>query len=175
LRRPTPAWRAGFAVVADEIRKLAQNSAAESRKIGAELKQITETIDRIVQDATVSENAFTEVSRRIDETGKLVAEVDNAIHEQKTGASEVMTSLRVMRDLTMKVEDGSKEMNQSSGEMVKEISALQNSAVEIETSMEEISDGIGIINVGAQEVSSLAAATHASINKISGIANGFQV
>jgi methyl-accepting chemotaxis protein len=165
----------GFAVVADEIRKLAQNSAAESRKIGAELKQITETIDRIVQDATVSENAFTEVSHRIDETGKLVAEVDNAIHEQKTGASEVMKSLRIMRDLTMKVEDGSKEMDQSSEEMVKEISALQNSAVEIETSMEETSDGIGIINVGAQEVSSLAAATHASIDKISGIANGFKV
>jgi methyl-accepting chemotaxis protein len=80
-----------------------------------------------------------------------------------------------MRDLTMKVEDGSKEMDQSSEEMVKEISALQNSAAEIETSMEETSDGIGIINVGAQEVSGLAHTTHASIEKISGIDNGFQV
>jgi len=165
----------GFAVVADEIRKLAVNSAAESRKIGIELKQITATIDRIVQDATVSENAFTEVSHRIDETGKLVAEVDNAIHEQKTGASEVIEALRVMRDLTMKVEDGSKEMNQSSESMVKEISTLQNSAGEIETSMEEISGGINTINIGAHEVSTLAAATRASIDKISGIADGFEV
>jgi methyl-accepting chemotaxis protein len=165
----------GFAVVADEIRKLAENSAAESRKIGAELKQITATIDRIVKDATVSENAFAEVSHRIDETGKLVVEVDNAIHEQKTGASEVIKALQVMRDLTMKVEDGSKEMNQSIEAMVKEISTLQNSAVEIETSMEETSEGFGIINVVAQEVSSLAAATHASIEKISGIAKSFEV
>jgi methyl-accepting chemotaxis protein len=30
----------GFAVVADEIRKLAENSATKSRKIGTELKQI---------------------------------------------------------------------------------------------------------------------------------------
>jgi methyl-accepting chemotaxis protein len=165
----------GFAVVADEIRKLAENSAAESRKIGAELKQITTTINRIVQDATVSENAFAEVSRRIDETGKLVLEVDSAVHEQKTGASEVLESLRVMRDLTMKVKDGSQEMNQSSEAMVREISTLQNSAGEIETSMEEISGGISSINTGAQEVSSLAAATHASIDKISGIANSFKV
>jgi len=165
----------GFAVVADEIRKLAENSAAESRKIGAELKQITTTIDRIVKDATVTENAFAEVSRRIDETGKLVIEVNNAIHEQKTGASEVIESLRVMKDLTMKVRDGSLEMNQSSETMVKEINTLQNSSTEIETRMEEISGGIGTINVGAKEVSSLAAATHASIEKISGIANGFKV
>jgi len=165
----------GFAVVADEIRKLAENSAAESRKIGAELKQISSTIDRIVKDATVTENAFAEVSRRIDETGRLVMEVNNAIHEQKTGASEVIESLRVMKDLTMKVRDGSLEMNQSSETMVKEISTLQGSAAEIETRMEEISGGIGTINQGAQELSSLSAATHASIEKISGIANGFKV
>jgi methyl-accepting chemotaxis protein len=165
----------GFAVVADEIRKLAENSAAESRKIGSELKQITATIDRIVKDATVTENAFAEVSRRIDETGRLVTEVDNAIHEQKTGASEVIESLRVMKDLTMKVRDGSLEMNQSSEAMVKEINSLQSSAAEIETRMEEISGGIGTINQGAQEVSSLAAATHDSIEKISGIADGFKV
>jgi methyl-accepting chemotaxis protein len=165
----------GFAVVADEIRKLAENSAAESRKIRAELKQITATIDRIVKDATVTENAFAEVSHRIDETGKLVMEVNNAIHEQKNGASEVIESLKVMKDLTMKVRDGSLEMNQSSEAMVKEIGLLQTSATEIETRMEEISGGIGTINTGAQEVSSLAAATHASIEKISGIANGFKV
>ncbi|WP_461257021.1 methyl-accepting chemotaxis protein [Treponema sp. R80B11-R83G3] len=165
----------GFAVVADEIRKLAENSAAESRKIRSELKQITATIDRIVKDATVSENAFAEVSRRIDETGKLVVEVDNAIHEQKTGASEVMESLRVMKDLTMKVKDGSQEMNRGSEAMVKEINTLQNSAAEIETRMEEISGGIGTINKGAKEVSTLAADTHDSIDKISGIANGFKV
>jgi methyl-accepting chemotaxis protein len=80
-----------------------------------------------------------------------------------------------MRDLTIKVEDGSKEMNQSSEAMVKEINTLQNSAGEIETSMEETSDGIGIINVGAQEVLTLAHTTHASIDKISGIAKSFKV
>jgi methyl-accepting chemotaxis protein len=66
-------------------------------------------------------------------------------------------------------------MNRSSEAMVREIDALQGSAVEIETRMEEISGGINTINEGAKEVSNLAAATHASIEKISGIANGFKV
>jgi methyl-accepting chemotaxis protein len=165
----------GFAVVADEIRKLAVNSGVESRKIGAELKQVAETIERIVQDASVSENAFTEVSNRINETEKLVLEVDNAIREQKTGASEVIESLRVMNELSMKVKDGSHEMDQSSKEMVQEIKTLQTSAGEIESRMEEISGGIKNINSGAQEVSGLSAETHASIQKISDIADSFKV
>ncbi|MDR0486762.1 MAG: methyl-accepting chemotaxis protein [Treponema sp.] len=165
----------GFAVVADEIRTLAENSAAESRKIGTELRQIAATIDHIVRDAEVSGNAFAEVSRRIDETEKLVLEVDNAIREQKTGATEVVESLRIMNELTAKVKDGSLEMNQSSAAMVNEIGILQGSALEIESRMEEISGGIRNINSGAQEVSGMAAATYSSIEKISVIANGFEV
>jgi len=164
----------GFAVVADEIRKLAVNSAAESKKIGIELKQVAETIGRIVHDAAVSENAFTEVSRRIDETGKLVLEVSNAVREQKSGAAEVGESLRVMNELSMKVKDGSREMSQGSEVMVNEINALQNSAREIETRMEEISGGIRNINSGAQEVSGLAEKTQSSIGKISVIADEFE-
>jgi methyl-accepting chemotaxis protein len=165
----------GFAVVADEIRKLAENSAAESKKIGIELKQITATINRIVQDASVSENAFAEVSRRIDETEKLVIQVDSAIREQKTGASEVIESLRIMNELTMKVKDGSLEMSQGSEVMVREIGSLQDSAGEISASMEEMSGGIRNLNTGAREVSDLAAAAHASIEKISAIADGYEV
>jgi methyl-accepting chemotaxis protein len=165
----------GFAVVADEIRKLAVNSAAESRKIGVELKQIAATIEKIVLDASVTENAFNEVSNRIDETEKLVLEVDNAIREQKTGASEVIESLRVMNELSMKVKDGSQQMDKSSKDMVQEINELQGSSGEIESSMEEISGGIKNINSGAQEVSTLAVATHTSIEKISDIADSFEV
>jgi methyl-accepting chemotaxis protein len=165
----------GFAVVADEIRKLAENSAAESRKINIELKQISATIDRIVKDASVSESAFTEVSRRINETEKLVFEVNNAIHEQKTGAGQVMEALRIMHDVTAQVNDGSHEISHNNEAMIREIDALKNSAGDVLANMEEMSGGIKNIKTGAKEVSTLAAATHSSIEKISGIANGFEV
>jgi hypothetical protein len=41
--------------------------------------------------------------------------------------------------------------------------------------MEEISSGINNINIGAQEVSGLAVTAHSSIDRISDIANGFEV
>jgi methyl-accepting chemotaxis protein len=165
----------GFSVVADEIRKLAINSSTESHKIGLELKQIVDSIDLIVKDSESSTAAFADVTNRINETGKLVHEVNNAIREQKIGASQVINSLRMMKDHTEKVNDGSKEMSHGSAVMLKEIDALQSSAGEIMTRMEEMSVGIKNINNGAQGVSELAVNTRSSIQKISVIADGFQV
>ncbi|MCL1812722.1 MAG: methyl-accepting chemotaxis protein [Treponema sp.] len=165
----------GFSVVADEIRKLAENASTESKKIGTELRQIAGTIDCIVKDAEASGNAFAEVSDRINETEKLVIEVDNAIREQKTGAGQVMESLRAMNDHTAKVSEGSQEMSRGNETMLQEIEALQNSAGEISSSMEKITGGINTINIGAQEVSGLAATAHTSIGRISDIADGFDV
>ena len=165
----------GFSVVADEIRKLAENSSKESQKIGSELKQIVQTIGQIVRDAEVSGNAFTEVSNKVSETEKLVTEVNNAIHEQKTGAGQVIEALKIMNDITVKVRDGSREMSQGNESMLKEVSSLQGSASDISSSMEEMSGGIRTINNSAQDVSNLANTTRSSIHKISVIANEYEV
>jgi methyl-accepting chemotaxis protein len=165
----------GFAVVADEIRQLALNSTDESRKIGLELKQIVDTISHIVKDSEASTSAFIDVTNRIKETGKLVHEVNNAVREQKTGASQVINSLRMMNEHTEKVTKGSQEIDHGSSVMVKEINALKRSAEEIMTCVQEMSGGIKNINAGAQGVSESAVKTRASIQKISIIADGFQV
>jgi methyl-accepting chemotaxis protein len=66
-------------------------------------------------------------------------------------------------------------MGQGVGAMLQEIDALQGSAGEIEIRMEEISNSIKSLDAGAQEVSELAVTAHSSIEKISDIANGFEV
>jgi len=165
----------GFAVVADEIRQLAINSTEESKKIGNELKQIVQTINHIVKDSEASTSAFVEVTTRVDETGKLVHEVNNAIREQKAGAAQVISSLHMMKENNDKVNDGSQEMDQSSSVMLKEVNALKTTAREIMTCMEEMSGGIKNVNDSAQGVSELTEKTRTSIQKISVIADGFQV
>jgi methyl-accepting chemotaxis protein len=165
----------GFSVVADEIRKLAENSSGESRKIGAELKQIESTIIHIVQDADSSGKAFAEVSRRIGETEKLIIKVDQAIHGQKTGADKVLESLKAMNETNSKVSSYSQKMSRGNESMLKEINALQESAAEISARMEEVSEGIKKINFGAKEVSNLAAITRSSAEKISVISDEFDV
>jgi len=165
----------GFAVVADEIRQLALNSTNESHKIGAELKQIVETINNIVKDSEASTNAFIEVTQRVEDTEKLVHQVNSAIREQKIGAAQIINSLRMMKDNSEKVNNGSQEMDHSSLVMLKEIDALKTNAGEIMSCMAQMSNDIKNVNNGAQGVSELSANTRSSIQKISVIADGFQV
>jgi methyl-accepting chemotaxis protein len=165
----------GFSVVADEIRKLAENSSNESQKISAELKQIVETISHIVKNAKASEGSFAQVSARVDETGKLVQEVDNAIREQKEGAGQVMEVLKVMNDVTAEVSAGSKEMRKGNESMLKETGSLQSQATEIAGSISQMAEGIQTVNTGAQEISQLALTNQAAIASISKIVDSFEV
>jgi methyl-accepting chemotaxis protein len=165
----------GFSVVADEIRKLAENSSNESRKIGAELKQIVDTIDHIVKNAGALEQSFAQISTRVNETGKLVLDVDNAIREQKDGASQILEALKVMNDVTAQVSAGSTEMSQGNESMLKEIGSLQSQAGEIADSVSRMAEDIRNVNTGAQEIAQLALTNQTSIQSISKIVDGFEV
>jgi methyl-accepting chemotaxis protein len=165
----------GFSVVADEIRKLAENSSDESRKIGAELKQIVETIDHIVKNAGALEQSFSQVSARVNETGKLVQEVDNAIKEQREGAGQVMEALKEMNDVTVRVGAGSREMSEGTESMLREIGSLQNQAGEIAGNVSQMAEDVRTVNNGAREIDQLALANQTSIQSIVKIVDGFEV
>jgi methyl-accepting chemotaxis protein len=165
----------GFSVVADEIRKLAETSSGESQKISAELKQIVETINHIVKNAKAAEQSFVQVSARVNDTGKLVQEVDNAIREQKEGAGQVMEALKIMNDETALVKTGSGEMSEGNESMLKEIGALQDQSREIDGSISGMAEEIKTVNTGAREISALALTNQESIKSISKIVDSFEV
>jgi methyl-accepting chemotaxis protein len=165
----------GFAVVADEIRKLAENSSNESHNISNELKQIVQTIDYIVKDSNASGAAFAQVSGQITGTQALVSQVEQAIREQDNGAGQVMRALQVMNDTTAEVKTGAREMSEGNESMLRELARLQNSAQEISSRTDAMSGEIGTISQGAQDVSALARSNHAVVERISTVADGFEV
>jgi methyl-accepting chemotaxis protein len=165
----------GFAVVSDEIRKLAENSSNESQKIGTELKQIMDTINHIVKNADALNLAFGQITGRIEDTKKLVFEVENAIREQREGAVQVMNALKTMNDVTSQVRTGSREMSEGNESMLREISVLQEHAQDISARIEEMAAGVSQINTGAQDVSGLALSNQETVQKIAAIVKGFTV
>ena len=165
----------GFSVVADEIRKLAETASVESKKINNELKQIAKTIDGIVRGAELSAAAFSAVSTRVNETQSLVFEVNSAIKEQQQGAEQILGALKRMNEITAEVKIDSSAMQEGNDTMLNEIGSLQDQSKDITLGMENINLEMRAINTGAEEVFKLAGDTHAAVEKIKKVVDGFEV
>jgi len=100
----------GFAVVADEIRKLAESSSAQSKTIGAALKKIKGSIDKITRSTDNVLNRF----KAIDDGVKTVAEQESvilgAMEEQGKGGKQVLEAIGQVNDITNQVKDSSRQM-----------------------------------------------------------------
>ncbi|MCI7081009.1 methyl-accepting chemotaxis protein, partial [Treponema porcinum] len=90
----------GFSVVADEIRKLAETSSEQSKRIGEELQNIQDGITQVVTASSESEQALSSVSQRINSTGELVMQIHSAMEEQHQGSQQILLALRQMNDST---------------------------------------------------------------------------
>jgi methyl-accepting chemotaxis protein len=163
----------GFSVVADEIRKLAETSSKESKKISEELKQITNTINGFVKGAESSAAAFSAVSARVNETENLVIEVNNAIKEQQQGAEQILNALERMNHITTEVRTGSNAMQEGNNAMLSEISLLQSQSKNISSGMENITQEIQTIKVGAEAVTKLAKDTNLVVIGIKDLVDAF--
>ena len=93
----------GFAVVADEIRKLAESSGDEAKKISDVLEKITSLISN-AYDTTVSAlNEFEQVVSLSEEVTNHEQIVQNAISEQANGSTQLLESIQNMKELTSSV------------------------------------------------------------------------
>ena len=107
----------GFAVVADEIRKLAESSSKQSKTIGAVLKTIKSSIDKI----TKSTESVMEKFEAIDGGVKTVADQEqgilNAMAEQGAGSSQIMQAIAQVNDITGQVREDARKMVEAAAKL----------------------------------------------------------
>lgn len=100
----------GFSVVADEIRKLAEDSNEQSKKIEEVLTATVDNIQKVVDESLQANDAFETISNQIQNVDGLIHEVTAAMAEQAEGSKQVLESLRQMQDITSEIQSGSGEM-----------------------------------------------------------------
>jgi methyl-accepting chemotaxis protein len=153
----------GFSVVADEIRRLAETSAGQSKKIKAELAQVQKAIVDVVGSSRDSENAFAAVSERIGEIDAIVREVQQAMLEQKSGSAQVLEALRSMNDVTSQVKSGSSEMSAGNRTVLEEIGHLREATSGIIGGIDEMAAGTDGIAESSASVTRMAEGTMENI------------
>jgi methyl-accepting chemotaxis protein len=165
----------GFSVVADEIRKLSETSAGQSKAISQEIALMSRAIEEITESIRLTDAAFVGVDGRIAETERLVAEVRQAISEQKEGSSQILEALKGMNEVTQQVREGSAEMNSGNVMILEEMNRLRDGARELADGMKDVAEGGRMILESAEGVAGVAERTRSTIADMDAAVGRFKV
>jgi methyl-accepting chemotaxis protein len=153
----------GFAVVSDEIRKLAENSAEQSRTIGDQLSSIQQNIEGVVKASTESEAAYSLIQGNVQQTDVLVKETKLSMQEQSEGSRLVLEALTDMNAVTDQVRNAAGAMKTASEELTSRIEGLRQVADSIANAMDEAGGGANEIGDAVKRVQNLAVSTRDAI------------
>ena len=142
---------AGFAVVADEIRKLAEESGSQGKKISTNLKMLQAEIARVAGSANDIEQQITEIQELMTDVQDQENVISHAMEEQQTGGTQVLDAISGITNITQEVRQGSSEMLVGIEQVRSEIIRLAETARHIEGMGREIKGGTEQISVSLQE------------------------
>ena len=163
----------GFSVVAEEIRKLAEDSASQSRAIASGLKATIDSIKNIAQATSTADGAFDSVATKIGALTALVSEINLAMSEQNEGSRQVLEALRDIENVTVQVRDGAIEMNTGTATILKEMSRLSNVSQQVQDRAGSIAKAVDAINSAVTDVVESSGANKEAVGVLADITSKF--
>ena len=131
----------GFAVVADEIRKLAEQSNEQGKKITESLKNLENVISNVADSTTQLSDQFTSIFELTKVVKQQEDVVMSAMKEQAAGSNQILIAMRNIGDITGSVKEGSAEMLAGSTQLSKEMELLNNATLATNTNVNEMANG----------------------------------
>lgn len=165
----------GFAVVAEEIRKLADTSATQSKSIGENLKKISEYISKVVESATISNQAFELVASKTNNTSELVESIKQAMEEQSAGSKQLLEALALMKNISSNVQTSSKEIEEGANEIVNSVVSLKQSSATMSSNFNRIVNTTNSTKSTTESIQVLAEEMTSAVDNISEKIDEFKV
>ena len=153
----------GFSVVADEIRKLAETSSAQSKNINTELKEISASIQDIVNLSSEARNSYDSIVTQLNSTDSIMEQIGNAMTEQSIASTQILQALADMKGQSASVNDKSVNLQKGIVNVQNNMNVVAQVSDVILGSMDEMSAGSQEISTSSQNVSNLAQQTRDNI------------
>jgi len=146
----------GFSVVADEIRKLAEDSAEQSKTTSDMLKVITESITTADTASKEAEKAFRSIMEHLHRITDLERQIDAAMKEQTTGSTQILENLQAINESSVAVRESAKDITQLNTRITGEIDTLNQITYQIHGSIDEITLGTEEVNQAVTNISDMS-------------------
>ena len=131
----------GFAVVADEIRKLAEQSNTQGKRIAKSLQGLNGVIKDVSNSTKLVRDQFNQILDLTEEVKNQEVVVMSAMREQETGSVQVLDAMRNIDEATADVRNASQEMLAGGKQVASEMESLSTTTQRIKDSVTEMTGG----------------------------------
>ncbi|MFO7731975.1 MAG: HAMP domain-containing methyl-accepting chemotaxis protein [Spirochaetia bacterium] len=156
----------GFAVVADEIRKLAETTNGNAKKIKTSINTIAQKIETIHNTSKESRDAFKTIEAETRSSSDAMSEINSSMKELTTGSNEILEAMNSLSNTTQEIQDNAAEVTSNSENINKSIEGILEIGHGIKDGMEEIEAGIIDINHSMTQVNDLNEKSSDSIDSL---------
>lgn len=164
----------GFSVVAEEIRKLAENSAMNSKAITDSLQISVKLINTLAISFAKTQDVFGAVEGSTETVAVSFAEIRNTVTELSRGIREISEALVTVKNGISSINIKSAAINTSSVEMSSINDKNMNLGSEVRGAMSEITLGANEINNAVASLSDSIQEIAQELESISGQVDSFQ-
>lgn len=146
----------GFAVVAQEVRKLAESSTGNAKKITDRLNDLITSIEQASDGIKQTGGSFRAISESIQ---SVVAAMDSIKENSDLLTIEgqgITEESSALGESTAEINKKTEDVALAHGAMQSDIQSLAQVSEQITTGMTEISQGVAMISTSIQEITSLS-------------------
>ena len=154
----------GFAVVASEIRKLAEESSAQGKKISITLKNLSAEIKALADSASGAVEKFNIISGYSKGLSSSIEGVVQAMDEQEENGKIIWGIINDVTGVTNEVKSGSSDMLADGEKVVSATKRLDDLTRILRENIENIASQTELINEAAQESLEIAVKNKQSID-----------